>query len=436
MKFLIVCISCCIFASLFISCETEDSFLDNTEKTTEKSELTQWREEQNLWIYKMMKYHYYWTAEIPDSNLLNFRIEPSKFFLTLKSNQDRFSWCEANNNYSGIYTKVIEGFEYQTYKVCGSNVNRILYVYSPYLLQQGLKRGDFVNLLSRKKSSVIEKGCFENGCFVTQSTILLLSSTTRGTNLSPTVPLDSIYVIGNKKIGYFVYNQFESSIDVAQIAIRLKNRGIDELILDLRYNPGGYVSTSNYLASMLAPVNRLGSLYQLQRFNDKLTKEKQKNGGSGIDSVFLNKGSITQQRNLNLPRLVVLTTKNTASASESLIIGLRPYMKVVTIGTTSCGKDVGSYTIADNNYKYQLQPITFKYYNANNESTPTTGIVPDIYVEDDLDHQRGDTNEALLKAAIEYLTGETQIGSIKDRSISQPKMKEVGRSSIEIKNNL
>ena len=436
MKSLIVCISCCIFVSLFTGCETEDSFLNNIEETTAESELTRWREEQNLWMYEMMKHHYYWTAEIPDSNLLSFGIEPSKFFLTLKSSQDRFSWYEANVNYNGIYTKLVEGLEFETYQVCGSMVSRILYVSSPYLIERGLKRGDFVKIIVCKLGHLLEKGIIKNGEFVITDRIFVSPILLRNRNIAPTVSLDSIYIINNKRIGYFVYNQFESSTDVAQIAIRLKNLGIDELILDLRYNPGGYVSTSNYLASMLAPTEQLGSLYQLQRFNDKVTKEKQKNGGSGIDSVFLNKGSITVQRNLDLSRLVVLTTKNTASASESLIIGLRPYMKVVTIGTTTCGKDVGSYTIADNNYKYQLQPITFKYYNANNESTPTTGIVPDIYVEDDLDHQRGDTNEALLKAAIEYLTGEIQIGAVKDRSVSQPKMKEVGRSSIEIKNNL
>lgn len=431
--FFIVCL-------LMAACsESESNYIELPgPDENQNREHTDWCVKHNVWTYKQMNEHYFWYTEMPDSLSLNFNEEPNIFFEILKSPQDRFSWCETNEYYSGEEESAQNlGFEYQSYcDMQGKIMNRVLYVYSINLYQQGLKRGDFVNIISQQKTSVIEKGVIQNGHFITQCTISLSNGITRGTNLAPTIPLDSIYTINNKRIGYFVYNQFESSIDVAQIAIRLKKRGIDELILDLRYNPGGYVSTSNYLASMLAPTQQLGSLYQLQRFNDKLTKEKQRNGGSGIDSVFLNKGSITAQRNLNLSRLVVLTTKNTASASESLIIGLRPYMKVVTIGTTSCGKDVGSYTIADNNYKYQLQPITFKYYNANNESTPTTGIVPDIYVEDDLDHQRGDTNEALLKAAIEYLTGEIQIGAVKDRSVSQPKMKEVGRSSIEIKNNL
>lgn len=257
---------------------------------------------------------------------------------------------------------------------------------------------------------------------------------TKSSDLAPTISLDTIYTIGNKKIGYFIYDQFESTTDVAQIAIRLKNRGITDLIVDLRYNPGGYVSTSKYLASMLVPNEYLGKLYQLQRYNDIQTRIKREKGGSGIDSVFLDNGFLTFERNLNLDRVVVLTTKNTASASEALIIGLRPYMDVITIGTTSCGKDVGSYTIADNRYKYQLQPITFRYYNALNDSTPGTGIVPDIQVEDDLNHKRGDTNEALLHAAINYLLEKK--ADVSTRSIGDHGEREYGKSSIQMKNNL
>lgn len=315
--------------------------------------------QHNIWIYNQMSYHYFWYAEMPDSSSLDFTQKPPEFFETLKSPKDRFSWCEANYNYS------------------------------------------------------------------------------RGTNENSTISFDSIYQVTGKTLGYAIYDKFQTNADIRSLAVKFKKAKVKELILDLRYNPGGYVSTCTELASFIVPSQHLGKLYQQQCFNNKLTAEKSKlHGGLGVDSIYLYSTNWFHQWGLNLSRIVVLTTKNTASASESLIIGLRPYMKVITIGTTTCGKDVGSYTIADNNYKYQLQPITFKYYNANNESTPTTGIVPDIYVEDDLEHQRGDTNEALLKAALEYLTGEIPIGTVKDRSVSQPKMKEVGRSSIEIKNNL
>lgn len=408
-----------------LSCNSEDSFLPNDVIVNNDNENNHYIN-HNRWTYEMMSKHYFWNKDIPDSLSLDFSISPKSFFDNLLSNKDRFSWCEINESYIAEDL----GFHYQTYEVHGLKVNRVLYVSSNSLMEQGLKRGDYFVI----KGDYIEVGHLDNEHFISTNKIKI-NKVTRGRNLAPTISLDSIYTINSKRIGYFIYDQFESSTDVAQISIRLKNLGIDELILDLRYNPGGYVSTSKYLASMLAPKESLGKLYQLQRYNDFQTKVKKDNGESGVDSVFLDKGFVTIDRNLNLKRLVVLTTKNTASASESLIIGLRPYMDVVTIGTTSCGKDVGSYTIADNRYKYQLQPITFRYYNALNDSTPTTGIIPDIEVADDLNHERGDVNEALLKTAIDYLMG--NIAGNETRSVqSSSNEKEYGKSSIEIRNNL
>lgn len=408
-----------------LSCNSEDSFLPNDIIVNNDNENNQCIV-HNRWTYEMMSKHYFWNKDIADSLSLDFSISPKSFFDNLLSKEDRFSWCEINENYN------VEdlGFQYQTYEIHGSKVNRVLYVTSTSLIEKGLKRGDYFII----KDNYIDIGYLNNENFISTNKINI-NENTRDRDLAPTISLDSIYTINDKRIGYFIYDQFESSTDVAQITIRLKNLGIDELILDLRYNPGGYVSTSKYLASMLAPKESLGKIYQLQRYNDIQTKEKMDNGKSGVDSVFLDKGSITIDRNLDLKRLIVLTTKNTASASEALIIGLRPYMEVITIGTTSCGKDVGSYTIADNGYKYQLHPITFRYYNALNDSTPTTGIIPDIEVTDDLNHERGDINEALLRTAIDYLIG--NIADNETRSVqSSSNEKEFGKSSIEIRNNL
>lgn len=227
---------------------------------------------------------------------------------------------------------------------------------------------------------------------------------TRGMNQGSTVSFDSVYVYGKQKIGYAIYDQFGDNADIRSFAVRMKNAEINEMILDLRYNPGGYVSTCNELASFFIPTEHLGKLYQQQYYNQIITKEKaDKYHSNGIDSVFFKSGSWYEQWGLNLKRLIVLSTKNTASSSEALVIGLRPYMDVIVIGTQTCGKDVGSYTITDNKYKYLLQPITFKYYNSRMESTPEKGIVPDIIIEDDKKEKRGNVNEALLKAALQYI---------------------------------
>ncbi len=315
----------CLF---IIGCSEEDSFLPvgNVEiETSDKQD----KENifNNRWIYSQMQYHYLWNTEMPDSSKLDLTIDPVKFFTTLLSEKDRFSWCEVNRDYK-----------------------------------------------------------------------------TRGVNEGSTVSFDSVYVLKNKKIGYAIYDQFDDNADIRSFAVRMKKSEINEMILDLRYNPGGYVSTCNELASFFVPKEHLGKLYQQQYYNETITKEKaEKYHNNGVDSVYLKSGSWYEQWGLNLKRLIVLTTQNTASSSEALVVGLRPYMNVIVIGTQTCGKDVGSYTIVDNNYKYLLQPITFKYYNSKMESTPEEGLIPDVIVEDDKKVKRGNVEEALLKTALKFI---------------------------------
>lgn len=366
-----------------------------------------WCIEHNEWTYRQMSHHYFWYTEMPDSSTVDFSLEPPKFFEALKSRQDRFSWCEANTEYQKDTGSASIGFEYQPYRdKKGNLINQILYVESAQLKKEGLKRGMWVSISQNSPQEVtLQKGHIKDGIFVKEKDIRYMLSTIRNTSLNSTVSLDSVYSINGQKIGYVIYDNFEASTDVIQIAVKFKNKGIDNLILDLRYNPGGYVATAEYLASLIVPHQALGKIYQKQRYNDKITQEETSELNNGYRYVYFHTEASMASRNLNLPRVVILTTENTASASESTIIGLRPYMQVITIGTTTYGKDVGSYTIADNRYKYQLQPITFRYYNALNDSTPESGIPPTIRVDDDLSHERGDTREALLKTALEYLAG-------------------------------
>ena len=249
----------------FASCTSESSFIDEPHKEVENDSCLNKNVLHNRWTYSKMSQHYYWNEEMPDSLSIDFSMEPEMFFEKLLSRQDRFSWCETNLNYKDNDI----GFEYQTYELHGSFVNRVLYVSSSGIREKGLKRGHYFIF----KGKTIEIGEIQQKLFKSNKVINL---NTRSQNLAPTISLDTIYTIKDKRIGYFVYDQFNSSTDVSQIAIRLKNRGIDELIIDLRYNPGGYVHTSNYLASILAPIESLGKLYQLQRFNKIQTNPRRK----------------------------------------------------------------------------------------------------------------------------------------------------------------
>lgn len=109
---------------------------------------------------------------------------------------------------------------------------------------------------------------------------------------------------------------------------------------------------------------------------------------------------------LQLKKLYVITSSHTASASEATIICLKPYMNVITIGEKTVGKGVGSWNISSPKYQYSIQPITMRYYNANNESTPDEGIVPDYNIPDGFSTNKkeiGDLSETLLNTAISLI---------------------------------
>ena len=146
----------CLISLVMIGCSTEDSFLESGVVSVEENVYNDI--DHNRWTYEMMSQHYLWNDDIADSLSLDFTISPKSFFEGLLSDQDRFSWCEVNLNYRGKDL----GFHYQTYEIHGSKVDRVLYVYSNFLLEQGLERGDYVVV----NSDSIEVGNFEDGKFV------------------------------------------------------------------------------------------------------------------------------------------------------------------------------------------------------------------------------------------------------------------------------
>ncbi|GAB3566057.1 S41 family peptidase [Spirosoma luteolum] len=240
--------------------------------------------------------------------------------------------------------------------------------------------------------------------------------------------LDSIYTIGSRKVGYLVYNQFvpgpngsaTASYDAQVDAVfgQFKANGVNELVLDLRYNPGGYTSSSANLASLIGRGVDASKLYFSEHWNSTLTPLLQKEYGSDF---FLQKFS-TKAQNIggNLTRLYVLTSERTASASELIINGLRPYMTVNTIGTTTVGKNVGSITITDDTGKinWGMQPIVFRSYNSLGQSDYAAGFTPTTDVEEPINLlPLGDTREALLNQALYEIAGTTPSGRLSSQRV-------------------
>lgn len=138
---------------------------------------------------------------------------------------------------------------------------------------------------------------------------------------------------------------------------------------------------------------------------------------------------------MNLNRVFVLTSKNSASASEAAIIGMRPFMDVIIIGEQTYGKGVGSWTIRDNRYKYQLQPITMRYYNALMETTPDDGLPVDYYIPDGYSTSKkelGDTSEPLLATALNLILGKGDVDKNRagnTKNVEWNAMQEIGSPS-------
>jgi C-terminal processing protease CtpA/Prc len=234
--------------------------------------------------------------------------------------------------------------------------------------------------------------------------------------------------IGGKKVGYLVYNQFSGSYndELNEAFAEFKAAGVEEFVLDLRFNGGGSVLTSALLASMIYDAAGTGVFAEL-KFNGKHRNSDDFYNFENRNYLFSTEGQSEGREPLNrlntVNRLYVLTSGGTASASEMVINGLRPYMSSVKlIGSTTYGKNVGSITLYDapkNDYvgesranpahKYAMQPIVFQIYNKNRESDYIQGFAPDIEVNEynywnDL-LPFGDRNEALLKAALDDIGG-------------------------------
>ncbi len=229
----------------------------------------------------------------------------------------------------------------------------------------------------------------------------------------------------NKKYGYLVYNSFISKYDkqLEDVFSNFKAEGIESLILDLRYNGGGAVSTAILMSSMIAPKSAAKQVFIRTKYN-KILEDYIKKTESDPESFFINR-LFDHPNNLNLNKLVVLTTNGTASASEMIIYGLKPYMEVYQIGAETTGKYYASMTIDDvENHNWAIQPLILKSENANNSINYNTGLLPDLALEESWTakiYPLGDVREEFLARALYYLTGQYPSSfSLKNSSAIKP----------------
>lgn len=437
---------CLILISLLFSCKdkNEDSLSPDGRNTNWKANWTNTNENTstNGWIYDEMNYNYYWNTTIPEADKISYYNDsPDKFFYKIlykykTQGGDRFSYLEHDGvpQFSGEVASGEKpsygdiGFEFIAYREDESLISPV-HIFVAYIkagsraAQQGeLKRGDWIVAID---NTPLTRQNFSNLIYSGKPTINLTLQTGRTIALQTTnvfyenpIHLSKIFNIGGKKIGYIVYNffadgtdsdQFKYAIEINNILSSFKQQNIDELILDLRYNGGGYVSSGTYIASAIVPNRETNTIYTRRKYNDILEKEYKNHKNNPFKNAI--NGQLIPQLALN--RLFVITSDNTASASEQIINGLRVYMTVETIGLKTVGKNMESFQIEDKNSTWILHPLTSVSYNAKDDidkNDYSTGFPPTIggynREVDSFTHQvyeLGDQREKLLALALNYI---------------------------------
>lgn len=243
------------------------------------------------------------------------------------------------------------------------------------------------------------------------------------TIVSDPVPIVNVIDRENEKIGYVVFNDHiataQSGLYDAFNTLELKN--IDDLIIDFRYNGGGYLALASQLGYMVAGDQTVGKTFEKTIFNDKYPNTNPITGRSLSPTPFyqqtvdLNGNDIVSGLELptvNLSRVFVLTSSDTCSASEAFINGLRGIdVEVIQIGSTTCGKPYGFY--ATDNCDTTYFTVQFKGENDkgfgdyadgfNPSMSPTSDTdIQGCLVDDDLAHSLGNEQEGMLAAALYY----------------------------------
>ncbi|MBE8718268.1 S41 family peptidase [Cellvibrio polysaccharolyticus] len=216
---------------------------------------------------------------------------------------------------------------------------------------------------------------------------------------------------GNDRVGYIVFNShIQKAQDQWVTAIRqLKQAGVNDVILDLRYNGGGLLSIASQVSYMLA-----GSNIQSEVFYEQLENSKK----PVLEPFpFLDFGLYGENQYLDLPtldlkRVFILSSRETCSASEAIINGLRGAdIPVYLIGDTTCGKPYGYYpepNCGTTYYTIQLAGVNAKgfgeYSDGFSPATASDGKtrVEGCFVDDDLNHELGDPKEAILATALAF----------------------------------
>ena len=363
---------------------------------------------QNLWVRDTLNSYYYWYRHLPPTS----RVNPASFnspeayldavrYRPIDNSYSYITSAAANETYYSDSQVIKYGFTQQV----GASDIRVLEVWSGSPAEDaGLQRGDrILQVNGQSVATLLATGglgpAFGPDTVGVSASIVFekpngeqrTAQMTKRIVTIPTVSLTRVVDVDGRRVGYLFFRNFvrPSTEALNEAYAALRAAGATELVLDLRYNGGGLVDVAVHLASLVGGVATSGQVMMTYSHSDR--------------AATLNK--VTRFDNpeqaLTLQRLVAITTRSSASASELVINALRPYIEVVVIGDTTYGKPVGQYgiTFCDK----VLAAVSFTLRNANDEGDYFDGLAPTCAAPDDWSRQLGDTAEGSFAEALTYI---------------------------------
>ena len=365
---------------------------------------------QRLSVRGFMQDQYFWHDQLgtPDTAATSM---DAYFRSLLYKPADRYSYTESTASFDELFNQGTRtGYGYTL--VWADAAQTVLRVRSVEPLspvgQAGLARGDQVLAIDGFTPAQIAQGLprpvtqagvtrtFRVRSAGTERTITVQSAQYALSPVQGSTVLDATRAGAPVKVGYLAYHQFVgySRNALAQAFRSFYYAGVQELVVDLRYNGGGSVTVARDLASMIGGARTSDKLFTYLRFNSKHPENNQ-------SIPFTTPEALNAFALPNVSRVVVLTSRETASASELVINGLRPFMEVVLVGDTTYGKPYG---FAPRDYcGTTYNAVNFESLNAVGEGRFTSGLAAQCPAADDLGRALGDPQEGRLRAALSYI---------------------------------
>lgn len=388
--------------------------------------------EVNRWILDSMSYFYYWKDGLPATP--DASAEATAWFGQLKNTADRFSI---------IYDPAVPAsYPAGLRSIYGMEATVIAYPKAPggalgvvQLVQPGspaaskeLKRGQLFTringtlLSTGNAASLMSKLVTDKEADLTMATLgtdgaitetTVQKVTAGGITQEPAIQ-QSVVLNTTPKTAYLCFNYFDDtqSAVLLQTFSAFKQQGVQQLVLDLRYSPGGSTAMAAILTALIGNHIDAGSIFAKYIGNNRLGSRTMTFAQtmalpeSGTAVTF----SQVKPIQLQLSKVYILTGPHTASAAEMIVNNLKPYTNIVQIGSTTLGKDEGMITIADGRnprrIPWVLMPIAYKLQNATGEGGYNKGIAP-AYPVDELAalplQPLGNTADPLTAKALELI---------------------------------